>query len=429
MVAVPSIDISHCHGWTEQDVNLYNSLPFYFAKMQVERRAEWMTWGPLVGRMRWTPNMGPIMRGVRKEPSPHLRQFAMPNEISVAPKVDIMDVREVTVDAQVRRQRFRSPVLTFVPDFRDFMTNHVESNRVDIMEKMERFEDIFIRSNIFHQAPFTFVPDGAGAATVAGGNWDGLGNFDPAADGKTTGFLQNVVSQIGQPGNLNLTSLNFMLNILETDMRVPSFMGSDLPKENVGLTGKYCLICSTEAYNQFTFDPYLQAQKNCSLDVVHKLYKGDFFGRITAKLEDMPLRFKNDGTFPAPEIRTSEGESLPNPEYVSMDPTNGSPNEVAFIVGRKGYDAIEVGPPPKAFTSGEAPPEFQKMFWNGEVRLTKKFLVPCTDEEGNQIQDMNEYGEFLKFIAQATYGIVGKQRRNIIPIVFKRKRGATDVSG
>ena len=64
------------------------------------------------------------------------------------------------------------------------------------------------------------------------------------------------------------------------------------------------------------------------------------------------------------------------------------------------------------------------MFWNGEVKLTKRFLIPCIDDAGNTVWEANTYGEFIKFIAQATYGIIGKNRRNIIPFVYKRKRGA-----
>ena len=421
--SIPAINANICSGWSEQDANLYNRLDFYLAKMQADRRRTWTTWRRFLGRIPWKPNMGDTMRSVTKEPSPHLRQFAFPNPITQAPKKDVIDIRERRTDEVVYRHRFESLVLQFLPSFRDFL-DHVDDNSTDIMEKEERFEDIFYRGRIFHNAPNVWINNKAGGSLVASAQ--GVGN-DAGTNGKTTAMLAAWAAQVGNPGYLSFEQLNQLITVAENDLRVPPFSGSDQGKDNVGMDNKFVLVTSAEAFNQFTFDPWLLQNKNCALDVVNERFKGSIFGRITAIMEDMPLRMKADGTFEEPEVRElnpaleTYGQTTPNPDYVSLDT---SPFEWAFLVGAQGYDVIDVGPPPSAFSGSGMPKGFGKMFWNGEIEMTKNILIPCVQDDGTITYQLNQYGEYLQFISQVTYGMRGKQKRNIIPILFKRKRGA-----
>jgi hypothetical protein len=119
-------------------------------------------------------------------------------------------------------------------------------------------------------------------------------------------------------------------------------------------------------------------------------------------------------------LTLNNGETLPDDNYSSIAT---SPVEFGFVMGPTGYESIEVGPPPSQF-AGDSFPDAPKMFWNGEVKLTKHILTPCIDEDtGLVTYEANTYGEYIKFISQAVYGILPVQRRNIIPIAYLRKRG------
>jgi hypothetical protein len=426
LTTIPAIDANICSGWTEQQINLFNKLDFYLAKLQTEQRKTWAVWtnSPVIGKVRWQPNMGDIMRGVRKEPSPHLRQFAFPSTLrSGVVKKDVIDVRELKAEVEVRRHRFETPVMNFLPDFRDFMTDHVDYQGKDLEEKKIRFEDVFYRTQILYRSPYVWFPDRAGGELQLAPMEDGNAAND-AAQSKNTTYWQGNLPLIGNPGNLSLNTLNIALTTMEVDLRVPAFRGSGQPGENNPPPDKYLLICSSEAWNQFIYDPWLLANKNCDLNVITEGFKGSLFGRIVARLEDRPLRIAADGTFPQVEYREIEataynvGESLVTTEY------KDAPYEVAFLCGMEGYKRLEVGPPPKVFASKGMPEGFGKMFWNGEIMVTKNLIITCEDNEGNVSYEPNNYGEYLKFISQLTLGIVGQQPRNILPIPFKRRRGA-----
>jgi hypothetical protein len=435
-VQMPGIDQDVCREWTTLDRNLYNSYPFYLAKTQVDRRKTWSTFGKLTKKRKWTPNMGPIMRGVRKNPSPHIRQFAAPQLISSTPKEDVMRITETKTDTLLYWQDFSSPVLEYLPSFQDFM-DHVDDQGEDIMEKVERYEEVFLRGMMFHMSPYMFVACGNTMELVPTTPFAGTSVLG-TNDGKSQAVLQGILAAYGaRMSHLTIASLASALAKMSTNLGIPPFDGTGLPEgDNKALNGKYALITHEEAWTQFTFDPYLIQRKNCDLDVVNGSFQGSLLGRITGKLEALPLFMKADCTFAAPEIETAtdvalnQNEPVPNPEYANIAPNAGdaatacSPLAISWFSGQFAYESLQTGPPPAAFTKDTPPDRFPAMKWNGEVYLTKDFLIECPDATTGAIRyKTNSKGRYLKYESTLALGIFPRQRRNLIPILHLRRQG------
>lgn len=406
---------------------MYNALPFYFAKLQIEYRKNWAMFSPFFGKIKWEPNMGPIMRGVRIDPSPHIRQTAYPDPICNMPHVDEMILNEITVDAQVYRHRFESKVFDFCPDFRTFLTDHIDRTVKDITEKVTRYEDIYYRTMILENCPYIWVADNKNPATPDL-HTKPIFNGAVGTQVMTAAVLKALAEDVGNVGNLSLCTIDKVQTAAEIDLRVPAFSGSGKGVDNLGIDDKWVLVCSSEAWNQFKYDPWATANRPLDMNWVTDKFKGLLWGKITCKIEDLPLRMTANGTFPAPQTvemnpaAPNYGETVSNPSYTGSG-DQGCPYEFAWLIGAEGYKVIEVGPPPRQFASNGMPNGFGKMLWNAEVFLSKNFLVPCLDANGNTIQQTNVYGEKLKAFCQSTYGIIPQQRRNIIPILFRRRRG------
>lgn len=429
---MPAIDQNLVTTWNEIEQNMYNTYPFWLASYQVAHRKTYATHSKMCGTKKWTRNMGPVMRGVRKEPSPHVRQQATPRELSAAAVKDILDVQEMTIEATLKHQKFESRVIPFYPVFNDFLKDHLSATSKDIVEKVSRFADIFARTGIFHMAPFVYIADKANPQVVEAPQWDGKGDMASLADGaaapigKTVGWRQNAIAMLGNPGNLSIMTCFNADSHLREDIRAVAWAdGSNgMPADNSPMSGRNILILSNEAYNQFRFDPFLLDNRKLDLDVVQHGFKGSIGDNITCKIEDLPLRMNADGTFPEPETRvTGDAQVYNKNESILSASYKNAPYEFAFMYAADGYDLLEVGPPPDGFVGGTQPKGFADMAWNGEVKFTKLFNLPAVDENGDKYWEFNTYGEHLKAVCHATYGILGTQRRNVLPILFKRKRG------
>lgn len=419
---MPAINEAACQSWTEQDRAMYEALPYYFVKQEIQYRKQWNLWDSFLDKRPWQQNMGPIMRGVIVERSPHLRQTAYPSAICNIPTVDKVVINERVNQAIIYRHRFQSDAFDFCMDFRSFVKDHIDPTVKDMNEKVLRFGDVFYRTMLLECAPYMYIcgkTDGTSPMTAVVQMDSSTGTSV-----KTAAMLAAHAALCGD--NLSFLNINDAGTVAEEDLQVMPFQGNGAAADNEGLNDKHVIVCSSEAWGQFVFDPWFLEKRPINLDIVFQRFKGNLWGKYTCKIEKFPLRMTTTGTFPAPETvemnpnAMNYGQTIPNPDYTSI--TN-CPYEFAWFVGAPGYEILEVGPPPKQFASNGMPDGFGKMQWNGEVFLSKNILVPCVDAAGNIIQQTNVYGEKLQAFCQATYGIMPRDRRQVIPIMFRRRRG------
>lgn len=403
--------------WSEQDVALYNKLDFYLAKQQVDFFPIWETFGKLLNTQRWSPNMGPVMKGVHKEPSPVLRNVFFPNTLETEPKKDIIEVRENAQSARLHWHRFESQLMHVTPSFQDFLTDSVTSANEDITRKIKIAEDMFYRTYIFHAAPYVWIAGKAGTELTNTAHITG----SAITQAKTTAELQALVAAVTD--TLTLKGLSKIGTVMTTDLEANYYEGTAGNQVDEGLKGKYCLVGSGELWDNWQFDPFALGNRQLNMDVVTGQFRGSFFGRWTTMLQRFPIRIAADGTIPAPQtielLATAQdyGETKPNAAYVN------APYEVAFAFGADGYKRMEVGPPPAAFAKGEmSMKSFRALQWNGMVNITKDILVKVLDENNVVQLDTNKYGHYLQLISEVTLGIIPTRRRNVIPIIYRRQR-------
>jgi hypothetical protein len=411
------IDLPRCSNlWTEQDKDLFNRLPIYMAKIQAEFIQYYSRWGKLLNTIPWEANMGYTMRGVSKRPSPIIRSQAFPNAMSALPKKDVLEVREVKEDTILYRQDFESNLMHFLPNFVDFLTDHVDKTNDDLVEKVTVYGDQFYRTAIFHGSPKVWVCGKATPMTVT--PYWASPNISEAKD---QGTRQALVAQCNQM--LNAEELSKIATALYTDEGVVPFSGKVLSDGTNGeqLKHKYCLVTATEVWEHLVHDTYIKANRPLGMNIITDGFFGSLFGRWMTMFERFELRIAADGSIPVPETieegvnAYNVGEPIPNPAYVNAQ------FGVAFAVGGEAYRSVRIGPPPSEW-AGMNMKQFSRLDWNGKVDITKNVLIPCLDQNNAVVLDTNKRGEYIQLISSIALGIAPIRRRNILPIIYKRAR-------
>ena len=422
-----------------EDWARFNQLPFYLVKNEVKVYPIWNVFDQMYGKIDWITNMGTTMKGVTPQRSPVGRSFFFPNAVTTVPNKDVYQVTESTEIAVVQAHDYESFQFSFLPSFQAFWETYLQFANKDIVEKIAISNNQFIETNMWFNAPYVYLC-GYG---LTSGNPIGMGNSaGTAANSKTANWLVATVQGVGGNGgvmqNLRLRDVyNAVMNLSE-DLAAPPFQGvRNMPKDNDGVKDKYLLVCSSEAWLTFPFDPDISGVapgsvqlKSINLDLLFNDFRGMLFGTVTTKIHRYPIRFGlqaikdaagttmySPGMPIPPEIYdVTDNKWKPNPYYTSLV---SAPYEIAWLCGDSYAKTIKVGPPPKEFAALSMPAEkFYPMKWNGEVRLTDQVLI--TNPDGSI--SLNSYGKFLKFQSELTHGYLVGERRYAFPIILLRAR-------
>jgi len=408
-----------------EDVNKYNKLPFYLAAMGAKRFPIFQVFNPLFGKLNWTPNQGTVMKGVRAEPTPIGQQTFYPKQMTEAPLKDTYETLEVTEQATLQRHKFRSKKFHFLPSFQDFREQQIDANNEDLIKQISYKADVFTRSYIFQKAPYVYLVGNTGADANIGTSELVSAPFIPsgtnvstenvAAAGKNADWLKSLIPLIGGAG-VRLKTVDRMVATLRDDIGAPFFEGAaNMPKDNELIKGKYVMTGGSMMYQNWKYDPDFSGFRNINLDINTQGFRGSIFDELTYKTERYPLRFDDNGLFPAPEIQDNNNRTIINPAYTACK------YEISFLLGAESFKTIKVGPPPKDFANKKMSAEkFFSLQWNGEVKLTDQVLVQYADNS----YENNIDGEYLMLHSHCVYGAMAQDARFCLPVIFRRDRPA-----
>ena len=409
--------------WTEQERDLYNRLPIYMAKVQVDLQKRYQRWPKLLKNINWEANMGFTMQGVHKDRTPVLTSQVLPNVMTTAPRKNVVEVRELQERTQLYRHNFESNLFHFLPRFADFLTDGIDKTLENINEQIAIYMDQFYRTAIFHGSPQVWVCGKAPGTELTSTPYWGGNTSSTITLAKTAATMQALTAECTEP--LTLKTIAKLATVAYTDLNIEPFSGDVRADGTSGsaLAHKYCLITGMETWERFQFDEFTLANRPLAMNIVTEAFTGDLFGRFTAMLERHPIHVKADGTFPAPE--TVEGNAAAY-DYGRSKPLNdytgvSSPWAISFLVGAESYKAVKIGPPPREF-QGMSMKEFASLDWNGKARITTNVLLNGLDQAGNTVLDTNKYGDYLQMIADIVMGILPVARHRVVPILHMRAR-------
>lgn len=400
----------------------FSKLQVYFVLNQIEQIPQMEVFGGLFGDVAWQPNMGPTMQGVRIEPTPKIRTTFRPNTVQQKALIDVYDQRENQERAVVYWHKFRGPLVYFLRNWQDFLSNQIQPAMEDINDQVVFANEMFIQTMLWDRAPNVYF---AGRGLQAAQH-NGPPNYQ--ADPKSPAWLSDQVAQIPAGGGLlTLPMLEHVLLSAREEQKVAPFNGvkNFNPKENDLLQGKYVFLTSVEQWCQLKWDPAFQTLRSLNQDYAFSKWRGSPYEDLLVRGLDKPWRFDAQGTFVAPEVQEEQtGEAIPNPNYANI---NTAPWEVGWFLGGQAARSIKIGPPPKEFAGGVSPKQATGMNWNGKIYITTNVLTQEVNSDGGLVYDANSWGEYLRLQGTLTMGLLPKRPRNAIPVIYRRSRTATGV--
>lgn len=398
--------------WSMEDQNQYAKYSAYLTMLETKKFPEWRVWYNLFGSIPWTKNMGPKMQGIRAEPSPVVRQEAYPNPIQELSLTDFFGHKEVSEDAILKKHRFMSNQIPWLPSFQDFRKGQIAFERSDIERQIQEYNDIFIRSVALQKTKNCFIGTDAGM-TLENCPYIPYGTditaTSVAAGGKNTAFFQAIATRLKKP--LTLKGMAKISTVARDELEIPFWEnGQTKPVINEILKGKYAFLGDAKSYFNLVFDPTFKDLKNTNVDKTADGFTGTWFGQFTWHTQRRPMRFDDNGVFHPPQITTEAGETIANPAYTASN------NLIGWLLGDDFMKTLEVGAPPSEFASQNlSMQKLAKLSWNGQVITTDNILIKQAD--GSYIT--NTFGDVLQLQAQLALGAIVKNGRYAIPVFYR----------
>jgi hypothetical protein len=402
----------------QQDVNAFTKYDHYFTLMAAAEAPTWDVWGKLTGSKEWTTNMGSLMKTVTPERSPVREQQPRPENITAPAKRNVYGQGERQEEARVKHQKFESDQIHWLGTWQDVRSNQLDPLVKDITRQQSIWGGHFTRDQAFQRAPYIWICGYDGSnANFGKGQLITAPNSKDNADAvpKTVDFLTEAANVCKR--HYTLEELDRSYLALKKDLGATPFGGpkNGQPLKNDLMQGTYQAVIDDETWSNYKWSENANFLKSNDDGYAFKTFKGRLFGLIDAQAEQYPLYMTAAGTFPDPEIADDNGNTRPNPEYFNC------PFVWNWICGDDFGASLQIGPPPKDFSSGKVTDASAKLVWNGKPMLTDKFLV----KHGNGDVEMNAtYGEFRKVIAKTICGYVPKRALNMIPVLSLRARVA-----
>lgn len=427
-ITLPALNLAYAHAWEPYQKDLYQQLPLALEKYDQTFRKPMANWKKMFKTFSWEPNAGLEQKLVIAEPSPIQRQHAFGDDFFGQPTIDRPLLGERVTPKKIYQKAFQAGPFQWTSSYKDFVLGKVKDHYKMLVRDQEYFSLLFLRSFMLHQSPqILFANAAAGGGIPAGGFDDGcpLGDGNEAGtSGKTDDYLKMGAKLMTSSGNMSISNLQYALDILSNDLGAQPYQ-SGSAKDDTSMNDKFLLLTSGEAYSQLINDPYYRENRPESEDPMRQGFRGPICGgRVMASFHDLPLRFSvataQNGalTWPTPEITVvtpgahNYGQTIRNPAYAKAD------YEIAFLCGQSGYGQVSTGAPPAEFRQAG-------MEWNGAPKLITDFLIPQSGAPGDV--QFNFEKKWVMWWANATFGAVKVDGRQVLPIVFKRTRGLRSI--
>lgn len=405
-----------------QDANAFTRMPVQMAAQELNAYEYSSVWGNQFGSMRWKQNNGDIVVGVMPQRSPVTSQTHRPNNITSQAKINTYRNRELQNQARIKRHKYMSQQINWIPDFRDFRKN-VMFQIGDIAHQISVSNDFFIRDQLLHLARHAYhvgrgsSTDNAYDETVPYGD-----PTDPTANVKDANWVAARIQELGT-GTLDFRTICAIRDMAGNDIGLAPMEGwkKGNPRDNEAAKGKYVLIGASELWTRLTYDTTVNNVKPLAEDLIHSRFKGTISDNILFRHDPLPLRFKEDGSLPDIQIEQEYNDANYSGDkgYITRfhPDYRKAPVGVAFLIGYNPIETIDVGPPPSEFTGkGMSLNKYNALNWNGQVQATRNFLVK--DSAGNL--EANTWDEHIKLIASTVHGVMPVNPFNVLPIFYRR---------